>query len=416
MTWTWQQFWQDFPPPIVGGALSGICTLLAALFINAYLNRNIKSKEFVFQFTQRYHDILGTKHRLNYPAQGERPVTADDARELYRRLFGLMYDEWYAYQHGFLDPGIFTEWMKWRRDDYRGGAGYNFSVAGKSYAHAWDHWGKIGPLSQSDFSRFLDAIHNCNTYDEVAGVVKEHAPGFLGTAITGQTVLRRTIFLSRLIGISAVAVAVSMILDRNSMISIESTIVQNGALLRAVGMVFVIAGLAIVLGHNVWRGGLLAIVVTILGWLTLLRGLFALWAPSELVTRLIEDLHYAEWFYGYAGLVLVIGGLLAVSSFLLSPAAPSSNGLGVAGAMGTTPQTPPAAPTAAVPEATTPGAVPEATIPGTAPPETTTPDAAPEATTAAPGTAAPAGSIPRTVGGADGATADPPEDAANARR
>jgi hypothetical protein len=291
---TWQEFWQVVPPPLVGGAISGICTLFAAGLINLYLNRNIKSKEFVFQFTQRYHDILGAKHRLNYPDKGERTATANDAQELYRRLFGLIYDEWWAYQHRFLAPGIFTEWMKWRRDDYQGDAGYQVVVANLSYKDAWDTWGKMGPLAQSDFSDFLDEVHNSRGYDDVVRVVKEHAPGFFGTIMTGQAVLRRTIFLSRLIGLFAVAVAVSMFHDRASMIAVESAIVQNSVLLRTGGMAFVIAGLSIVLGHHVWRGGLPAIVVTILGWLTLLRGLFALWAPSELVMQLIEKSNYSS--------------------------------------------------------------------------------------------------------------------------
>jgi hypothetical protein len=319
-------------------------------------------------------------------------------------LFGLIYDEWYAYRHRFLDQGIFTEWMKWRRDDYNEDAGYKFVVAGKSYKDAWNSLSKIGPFAQSEFSDFLDEVHNCKryrdvarNYEDVTRVVKEHAPGFLGTVTSGQTVLRRTIFLSRLIGLFAVAVAISMILDSGAIVAIDTAIVQNGALLRTLGMVLAIAGLSIVLGHNVWRGGLLALVLTLVGWLTLLRGVFALWAPSEWVMQLLAKSHYAEWLYWYAGFILLIGIYLTVSGFLQWPGAPSSDAARVAGAeAGTTPTavTLPAAaisvasapaPTPAAPTAAAAGA-PAATAPATATPAATPPiDAVPEARTPAEG-------------------------------
>ncbi len=318
------------------------------------MNRNIKSKEFVFQFTQRYHDILGTRQGLNHPRGGQTTSEAD-AHELYRRLFGLMYDEFYAYQHGFLDPGIFAEWMKWGRDDYKGDK-YKFEVAGIPYDQAWNRWGKIGPLAQHNFGRFLDEIHGCSSYADVERIVKENAPGFLGTLVTGQTVLRRTVFLSRLMGLALVAFAITMFINMASVIAIETAIVDNDALLRAAGLVLLIVGLAIVLGHNLWRGGLLALVVTILGWLTVLRGLFALWAPHDLVARLVEKSRYEEWFFWYAGVVLVVGAYLAIFGFLRSAKVPGRDGYGAVATA------PPSAQTPAKPQ-------PPTGLPSTAPKE-----------------------------------------------
>ena len=38
------------------------------------------------------------------------------------------------------------------------------------------------------------------------------------------------------------------------------------------GMVATAAGIAVVLGHNVWSGGALPVVVTLVGWAALLMG------------------------------------------------------------------------------------------------------------------------------------------------
>jgi vacuolar-type H+-ATPase subunit I/STV1 len=45
------------------------------------------------------------------------------------------------------------------------------------------------------------------------------------------------------------------------------------ALLFVVGAFTVLVGLAVVLAHNRWSGGPLAIIVTLYGWLMLIRGL-----------------------------------------------------------------------------------------------------------------------------------------------
>ena len=50
-------------------------------------------------------------------------------------------------------------------------------------------------------------------------------------------------------------------------------------------MLTLVAGLAIVLAHNVWRGGAMAVVVTVLGWLLLLKGAALVVIPPACVGR-----------------------------------------------------------------------------------------------------------------------------------
>jgi hypothetical protein len=71
-----------------------------------------------------------------------------------------------------------------------------------------------------------------------------------------------------------------------------------------------IAGLAIVLGHNVWSGGALPVMVTLVGWLILVRGLLLLVLSPSAAVDLFTGLRFEQLFYLYATLSLVFGAYL----------------------------------------------------------------------------------------------------------
>ena len=70
-----------------------------------------------------------------------------------------------------------------------------------------------------------------------------------------------TRFLSRLIGVYCLLAALSMLVRRETMIDTVTALVTDGALLHFAGVVIVAAGLALVLAHNLWPGGALAVTV-----------------------------------------------------------------------------------------------------------------------------------------------------------
>jgi flagellar motor component MotA len=79
-------------------------------------------------------------------------------------------------------------------------------------------------------------------------------------------------------------------------------------------------GLAMILGHNVWSGGALPVVVTLVGWLILAKGLLLLFLTVEPLTRLFERMRYGEHMYLYLAPAFVIGLYLTWAGF----ATPSS--------------------------------------------------------------------------------------------
>jgi hypothetical protein len=80
-----------------------------------------------------------------------------------------------------------------------------------------------------------------------------------------------TTFLSRLIGLFSILVSLSLVTHKQATLETLTALVHNPPLLLTFGMVWLITGLAMVLGHNVWSGGALPVIVTLVGWLILLR-------------------------------------------------------------------------------------------------------------------------------------------------
>ncbi len=128
-----------------------------------------------------------------------------------------------------------------------------------------------------------------------------------------------TIYLAKLFGLFLLILALAMLMQRQNTIDIWVALVHNLPLIYVVSLVTIAAGLAVVLAHNVWRGGALPVVVTLLGWVTLLKGVSALVLPADLAMRAFAGLHYDRYFYVYACIWLVLGAYLTVGGFRAVP-------------------------------------------------------------------------------------------------
>jgi hypothetical protein len=130
------------------------------------------------------------------------------------------------------------------------------------------------------------------------------------------TMSSRTIFLSRLIGLYCIVIALSMMTRRQATVETVSALLQNSSMMLIVGIITLAAGLAMVLAHNIWSGGALVVVVTLVGWITLIKSLFFLFLPPEMEAGLfLGQLHYRQLFYLYTAISLVLGVYLTYGGF-----------------------------------------------------------------------------------------------------
>ena len=124
---------------------------------------------------------------------------------------------------------------------------------------------------------------------------------------------RLTVFLARAIGLFTV-VLVAALLVRGSTVIEES--VADGPVMLVYATISLALGIAMVLGHNVWTGGALPVVVTLVGWLSLAKGVLLLFlAPDTGLLQMFEQMRYAEHYYLYLAPTLVIGLYLTWAGF-----------------------------------------------------------------------------------------------------
>src|ERR1700732_3487834 len=76
------------------------------------------------------------------------------------------------------------------------------------------------------------------------------------------TMLPRTIFLSRLIGLYCILIALSMITRRQATVETVTALLQNPSMMLILGVITLAAGLALVLAHNIWSGDALVVVAS----------------------------------------------------------------------------------------------------------------------------------------------------------
>jgi hypothetical protein len=74
-------------------------------------------------------------------------------------------------------------------------------------------------------------------------------------------------------------------------------------------------GVAITVAHNVWSGGLLPVVATLVGWLILLKGLVLMVLSPETFAQVVGGAGYANHYYTYLTPSLAIGLYLTWAGF-----------------------------------------------------------------------------------------------------
>jgi vacuolar-type H+-ATPase subunit I/STV1 len=66
-----------------------------------------------------------------------------------------------------------------------------------------------------------------------------------------------------------------------------TSLFNSPAVMLLTGIIGVAVGLAMILAHNIWKGGALSVMVTIVGWLSLIKGLMMLLLPPGVEAEII---------------------------------------------------------------------------------------------------------------------------------
>ena len=125
----------------------------------------------------------------------------------------------------------------------------------------------------------------------------------------------RTIFLARLIGLTMIAFSLAMLTKKAETVATVTALLHDPVSRLTFGIIALVTGLAVVLSHNRWSGGVLPVVVTVLGWTFLIRGLLLMFLPGALVASVFEKVRFDDYFGLYVGGTLLLGLYLAIAGF-----------------------------------------------------------------------------------------------------
>jgi hypothetical protein len=107
-----------------------------------------------------------------------------------------------------------------------------------------------------------------------------------------------TMFLAKLLGLYCIILALAMLTRKENAITTVEELIRNPPLLLLVEVIGLPGGLAMIIGHNIWSGGALPIIVTIIGWLMAIRGAVLLALSQDATIKLFEALRNRERFIG----------------------------------------------------------------------------------------------------------------------
>ncbi len=124
-----------------------------------------------------------------------------------------------------------------------------------------------------------------------------------------------TVFIGKVLGLFCVIVAVAMMANKKGAVATVTGLLGNPPLMFVVDIMTVGLGLAMVVGHEVWSGGVLPVAVTLMGWATLLKGVVLLAVPAGRMIRFYDAVQYERRFYALMAVTLGIGLSLTLAAF-----------------------------------------------------------------------------------------------------
>lgn len=141
-----------------------------------------------------------------------------------------------------------------------------------------------------------------------------HIRSCLQTRACFDGAMTLTSYVAQLLGLYLTVSGVLMIVREQAMIELVPKFTDSPAFLYFLGSLRILIGLAIVLAHTMWVGTL-GLVIYLLGWISLLRGIAMLLLPAEAERKILANFSRGNVSYVTALVAIVLGGWLAYAGF-----------------------------------------------------------------------------------------------------
>jgi len=121
-------------------------------------------------------------------------------------------------------------------------------------------------------------------------------------------------FLAKVFGVYFMVMGALIFVRRKQLLLMVKGLVNDTPLIYVTGVLVFALGLIAVLSHNVWSGGWRTL-VTVLSWLTLLKGLMYLFLSHHSLVRMVKIFADKRWFIVSGVVIILLGLYLTVKGF-----------------------------------------------------------------------------------------------------
>jgi hypothetical protein len=126
-----------------------------------------------------------------------------------------------------------------------------------------------------------------------------------------------SLYFSQLAGLYFIIIGVILALRKRGIIDLMPQMAESQPFIFLAGMIRIIIGLATLIGNGPWGTSPLPVVVALIGWITLIRGIAMLLVTQDRQRKLIQFWRRDAVYYGAVTFVFVLGIYLARAGFQL---------------------------------------------------------------------------------------------------
>lgn len=115
-----------------------------------------------------------------------------------------------------------------------------------------------------------------------------------------------SLYLAQVLGVLYLVVALSLLFNKAFWMGLYKKWIKSDSVLFSFGVLRLVAGLLIVLKHNMWEPGFVGL-ITFLGWALVLKGAIGLLFPA-FTKKTAKSITISKW-YNFAILLLLVFGV-----------------------------------------------------------------------------------------------------------
>jgi len=124
-----------------------------------------------------------------------------------------------------------------------------------------------------------------------------------------------SIFIAKLLGPLFIVAGIALLSKMEMFREILRDFIGSPALVYIAGFFGLLGGLALVLTHNIWMRDW-RVIVTLIGWATIVRALVTVFQPQWIVAAGRELLKHSRFFFAAAAMNLIIGLVLSYFGYI----------------------------------------------------------------------------------------------------